>query len=112
MEFNKHLDKPRLDDCYICWEQIEKNNVRGGVLLYKCRHPICISCAKHMILFNVKCIGLCGICRADLNMYLVNSGSWNLVPYSTTQSIYVPSASITNDNFYSDHVQRLMAYNK
>ncbi len=36
--------KPKLEDCYICFEEIDMNN--GAILPYKCRHHICIGCTK------------------------------------------------------------------
>ena len=100
---------PIFEDCYVCLESIDNTVYRGAVLLYKCRHPICVLCCN-TIKNNLRLFDKCGICRSDINKYLIRSSSWSLEYYNSTQSIYVPTKSINNNNIYRDHVQHLLAY--
>ncbi len=97
--------KPFFEDCYICLETIDNTVYHAAVLLYKCRHPICLLCCNRI---RNKLFTNCGICRSDINKYLIKSSSWSLQYYTTSQSIYVPTNTI--NNLYSDHIQHLLAY--
>lgn len=105
------LEKPLLDDCYVCLEPIGNEIANGAVLPYKCRHPICITCLKAIILhYNTsKRVLLCGICRKEPNKYVGSSKYLSLAAYSSKQSLYVPGHTLTNETQYRDHIQHMIA---
>jgi hypothetical protein len=35
------IEKPELEDCYICLDAIGNEMENGAIFPYKCRHPIC-----------------------------------------------------------------------
>ena len=105
--------KPKLDECYICLDEIDLKN--GAVLPYKCRHHICVGCAKQQCANydNTRSFlksSFCGICRAKPSQYIVGSQQLWKIPYSNTQSIYVPSTTINETTLYRDHIQHMIAH--
>lgn len=38
------LEKPTLDDCYICFEPIGNGLKNGAIHPYRCRHHVSINC--------------------------------------------------------------------
>ena len=110
-----NIEKPILDDCYICLESIGNDAANGAILPYKCRHPICISCLAYMnTLYNNRVsfirMSLCGICRAAPNKYILQSNQLRTVPYSRKQTIYVPSSTINEQTLFRDHIQHMLAH--
>jgi hypothetical protein len=99
------LEKPLLDDCYICLEAIGNQIETSAVFPYKCRHPICITC----LIAHFQKISLCGICRKEPSRYIVNSPHLSLATYSRKQSLYVPRHTLTNETQYRDHIQHMIA---
>jgi hypothetical protein len=110
----KDIKKPDLDDCYVCLSHISNKPEYSAVFMFKCRHPICYECllditskyAEHYIKHKM----LCGICRTGINKYLFIHKKLEKISYSQTQSIMIPKTLITEQNIYSDHIQRLIAY--
>jgi uncharacterized protein YjdB len=110
----KYIKKPDLDDCYICLSSITNKPESSAVFVFKCRHPICYDClvdvSSKYAEDYIKHKMLCGICRTGTNRYLFNNKKLHKISYSETQSIMIPSNLITEQNIYSDHIQRLIAY--
>ena len=111
----EHLEKPILDDCYICLESIGNEITDGAIFPYKCRHPICISCLTRMTgLYNNKYsfikLTTCGVCRSKPNKYILNSKHLSQVSYSRKQTIYVPSSTINEQTLFRDHIQHMLAH--
>ncbi len=110
------IEKPILDDCYICLDSIGNDLISNGAILpYKCRHPICISCLTRMnLLYNSKesflQLSFCGICRATPNKYIVESKHLCQVSYSRKQTIYVPWYTINEYTLFRDHIQHMLAH--
>ena len=110
----KDIKKPDLDDCYICLSAISNKPEFSAVFVFKCRHPICYDClldvsSKYSEDY-IKHKMLCGICRSGTNRYLFNNKKLDKISYSETQSIMIPKNLVTEQNIYSDHIQRLIAY--
>ena len=103
------LEKPELDDCYVCLEPIRNNN--GAVFQFICRHPVCVHCIlkpKTEIISFSKLTN-CGVCRAKPNLYITESTQMCKVPYSDKQSIFVPAKMVTSETLYRDHLQHILA---
>lgn len=108
------IEKTPLDECYICLEPISNDVSNGAVFPYKCRHHICVSCAKLSCVTYTDIqafidVSTCGICRAKPNMYILRCNKMIKAPYSSKQSIFVPESSITNTTLYRDHIQHMFA---
>ena len=110
----KDIKKPDLDDCYICLSAISNKPEFSAVFVFKCRHPICYDClldvSSKYAEDYIKHKMLCGICRSGTNRYLFNNKKLDKISYSETQSIMIPKNLVTEQNIYSDHIQRLIAY--
>lgn len=110
----KDIKKQDLDDCYICLSNISNKPEFSAVFVFKCRHPICYECLNDITSkytdYYLKTKMLCGICRTSTNRYLFNNRQLLRVSYSQTQSMMIPKNLITEQNIYSDHIQRLIAY--
>ena len=110
----KDIKKPDLDDCYICLSAISNKPESAAVFVFKCRHPICYDClldvSSKYAEDYIKHKMLCGICRSGTNRYLFNNKKLHKISYSQTQSIMIPRNLVTEQNIYSDHIQRLIAY--
>jgi hypothetical protein len=110
----KDIKKPDLDDCYICLSAITNKPEFSAVFVFKCRHPICYDClvdvSSKYAEDYIKHKMLCGICRSGTNRYLFNNKKLHKISYSETQSIMIPKNLVTEQNIYSDHIQRLIAY--
>jgi hypothetical protein len=108
------LDKPLLDDCYICLDNISNKQEHSAVFMFSCRHPICKTCffdiRRNFTLYHIKHKMVCGICRSKTNNYIAQSNSLVKVSYSRMQSIIIPRTFLTEVNVHSDHIQRLIAY--
>ena len=108
----QYIEKPKLEDCYICLDQICDKLSKSAVFPFKCRHPVCINCIKNpntnIISFSI--LSSCGICRATQNRYITESKKICKVPYTENQSIFVPTITITNDTLYRDHIQHILAH--
>ena len=106
------IEKPKLDDCYICLDQICDKLSNGAVFPFRCLHPVCVNCITKpntdFISFYI--LSNCGICRAKPNRYVTESNKMCKVPYSNKQSIFVPAKMVTSDTIYRDHIQHMMAY--
>ena len=111
-----NIEKPILDDCYICLESIGNDlTTNGAILPYKCRHPICISCLIRLnkLYNNSKSFvksAFCGICRAGVNRYIIDSKDLCQVSYSRKQTIYVPWSTINEQTLFRDHIQHMLAH--
>lgn len=105
------LEKPELDDCYVCLSPISNDSTNSAVFQFICRHPVCVNCLvkpkTEIICFSK--LSNCGICRAKPNRYITDSTQMCKVPYSEKQSIYVPTNMVTSDTFYRDHLQHIIA---
>jgi hypothetical protein len=101
------IEKPKLDDCYICLDQI-----CDAVFQFRCTHPVCVKCITkpktEYISFSI--LSNCGICRAKPNRYITQSNKMCKVPYSDKQSIFVPSNMVPSDTIYRDHIQHIIAH--
>lgn len=108
----QYIEKPRLDDCYICLDPICDKLDNGAVIPYKCRHPICINCVRkaNADIISFSKLSVCGICRATPNRYITESLQLRKVSYSDTQSIFVPANTINNNTLYRDHIQHIVAH--
>lgn len=110
----KDIKKPDLDDCYICLSAISNKPESAAVFVFKCRHPICYDClldvSSKYAEDYIKHKMLCGICRSGTNRYLFNNKKLHKISYSPTQSIMIPKNLVNEQNIYSDHIQRLIAY--
>ncbi len=106
------IEKPKLDDCYICLDQICDKLSNGAVFQFRCLHPVCVNCITkpktEYISFSI--LSNCGICRAKPNRYITQSNKMCKVPYSDKQSIFVPSNMVTSDTIYRDHIQHIIAH--
>ena len=109
------MEKPALDDCYICLDVIGNDMCNGAILPYKCRHPICFGCLVeldrrfHSLERFIK-MSNCGVCRAEPNRYIVENKDLCLVSYSEKQCIYVPWSSINENTLFRDHIQHMLAH--
>ncbi len=108
------IEKPHLDDCYICLEPIDEIN-HGAIFPYRCRHHICILCMtrlnnRHPNSNSFLKTATCGICRATANRYIVKSEKLCRVFYSQKQSVYAPSSSINEITLFRDHIQHMLAH--
>jgi hypothetical protein len=107
----RKLERPELDDCYVCLSPICNDSTNSAVFQFKCIHPVCVNCIlkpnTEIICFS-KLIN-CGICRAKPNKYITECATMCKVPYSEKQSIYVPAVMVTSDTFYRDHLQHIIA---
>ena len=108
----QYIQKPILDDCYICLDPICDKLTNGAVIPYQCRHPICINCVRkpntNTITFAK--LSFCGICRAKPNRYITESQQLCKIPYSDNQSIFVPTYTINDNTLYRDHIQHIIAH--
>ncbi len=111
-----YIQKPILDDCYICLDPISDKLMNGAVIPYQCRHPICVICVNcvrkpnntNTITFAK--LSFCGICRAKPNRYITECQYLCKIPYSDNQSIFVPTDTINDDTLYRDHIQHMIAH--
>ena len=107
----RNIKKIKLDDCYICLDQICDKLDNGAVIPYKCRHPICIHCFRSEVYkISLSKLSTCGICRAKPNRYITESPQLCKVSYSDSQSLFVPTDTINNDTLYRDHIQHIIAH--
>ncbi len=106
----QHLEKPRLDDCYICLDPICDKMMNGAVIPFRCRHPICINCVRKQNIISFVRLSVCGICRAKPNRYITETRQLCQVPYSNSQSVFVPTNTITKNTLYRDHIQHILAH--
>ena len=112
----QHIEKQRLDDCYICFDPISGTN--GAVFQFRCKHSVCVKCvtkANTQDRTTTDCISFsilskCGVCRAEPNRYITESTKMCKVPYSDEQSIFVPIKMVTNNTLYRDHIQHMLAH--
>ena len=106
------IEKPKLDDCYICLEKICDKLSNGAVFQFRCIHPVCANCITkpntEIISFSI--LSNCGICRAKPNRYVTENNKMCRVPYSEKQSIYVPTKMVNPDTIYRDHIQHIIAH--
>ncbi len=100
------LERPKLDDCYVCLEPI-----KAAVFPFICRHPVCVHCIvkPNTEIISFSKLTNCGICRAKPNRYITESTQMCKVPYSEKQSIYVPTKMVTSETLYRDHLQHILA---
>jgi hypothetical protein len=101
------IEKPKLDACYICLDQI-----CDAVFQFRCTHPVCVNCITKPETDNISfsILSKCGICRAKPNRYITESNRMCKLPYSDKQSIYVPIKMVTADTIYRDHIQHIIAH--
>ncbi len=109
------IEKPQLEDCYICLDEFGNEMCDGAILPYKCRHPICFGCLveldrRHHSLERFMKMSVCGVCRAEPNRYIMENKDLCLVSYSEKQSIYVPWSSINEQTLFRDHIQHMLAH--
>ncbi len=109
------IEKPALDDCYICLDAIGNEMENGAILPYKCRHPICFGCLveldrRYNSLDRFIKMSNCGVCRAETNRYIIENKDLCLVSYSEKQSIYVLWSSINEQTLFRDHIQYMLAH--
>lgn len=105
-----NIEKPILEDCYICLDSIGNEIQNGAIFPYKCRHPICFRCVSEVEKYykgNKK--ATCGICRAIPNKYLIGK-PLNMVSYSKKQSIYVIWSTVNEKTMFRDHIQYMLAH--
>jgi len=105
------LEKPELDDCYVCLSPISNDSTNSAVFQFRCIHPVCVNCITNpnTDIISFSKLSKCGICRAKPNRYITDSTQMCKVPYSEKQSIYVPTIMVTSDTFYRDHLQHILA---
>ena len=108
----QYIEKPQLDDCYICLDQICDKLGTAAVVPYKCRHPICVKCLikADADIISFSKLSVCGICRAKPNRYITECRQLCRVPYSSSQSIFVPTDTINDNTLYRDHIQHIIAH--
>ena len=103
------MQKPGLDDCYICLDNINLNYTKCAVFFHKCRHHICFSCFTEIHYTNPKF--LCGICRAHRSEFMNNARFWSQVRHSQTQTIFIPEQHQSKYlDINRDYVQFLLAH--
>ena len=109
------IEKPPLDDCYICLDAIGNEMENGAIFPYKCRHPICLSCLtgmerRYRNFDKFIKMAICGVCRAEPNRYIMENKDLCLISYNKTQSIYVLWSSINEQTLFRDHIQHMLAH--
>ena len=109
------IEKPELDDCYICLDAIGNEMCNGAILPYKCRHPICFGCLveldrRYRSFDRFIKMSSCGVCRAEPNRYIMENKDLCLVSYSEKQCIYVTWSSINENTLFRDHIQHMLAH--
>ena len=109
------IEKPVLEDCYICLDSIGNEIQNGAILPYKCRHPICFRCLadvnKHYKnIDRFLNLANCGICRAIPNRYIITNKNLCMVPYSNKQSLYVGWSTVNEVTMFRDHIQHMLAH--
>ncbi len=109
------IEKPALDDCYICLDAIGNEMCNGAILPYKCRHPICFGCLteldrRYRSFDRFIKMSSCGVCRAEPNRYIMENKDLCLVSYSEKQCIYVTWSSINENTLFRDHIQHMLAH--
>ena len=114
------LEKPTLDDCYICFEPIGnglKTGLKNGAIHpYRCRHHVCASCFNQLYKNNMSSNetfikrSTCGVCRAEVNQYMIGPAALCPVAYSQSQTIYVPDHTLNKNSMFRDHIQHIIAH--
>ena len=110
------LEKPTLDDCYICFEPIGNGFKNGAIHPYRCRHHVCASCFNQLYKNNMSSNdtfikrSTCGVCRAEVNQYIIGPAALCPVAYSKSQAIYVPEHTLNKDSMFRDHLQHIIAH--
>ena len=110
------LEKPTLDDCYICFEPIGNGLKKGAIHPYRCRHHVCALCFNQLYKNNmsssetfIKC-STCGVCRAEVNQYMIGQSTLRPIAYSRSQTIYVPEHTLNKNSMFRDHLQHIIAH--
>ena len=108
----KRVEKPKLDDCYICLDEICDKMSTSAVFPFICIHPICVNCITkpNTTIISFSILQRCGICRAKQNRYITESKKMCKAPYTENQSIIVPTITITSETLYRDHIQHILAH--
>jgi hypothetical protein len=110
------LEKPTLDECYICFEPIGNGLKNGAIHPYRCRHHVCASCFNQLYTNNMSSNetfikrSTCGVCRAEVNQYIIGPAALCQVAYSQSQTIYVPEHTINKNSMFRDHLQHIIAH--
>ena len=110
------LEKPILDDCYICFEPIGNGLKNGAIHPYRCRHHVCASCFNQLYKNNMSSNetfikrSTCGVCRAEVNQYMIGPAALCPVAYSQSQTIYVPDHTLNKNSMFRDHLQHIIAH--
>ena len=110
------FEKPTLDECYICFEPIGNGLKNGAIHPYRCRHHVCAACFNQLYKNNMSSSetfikrSICGVCRAEVNQYMIGRSDLRLVAYSQSQTIYVPEHTINKDSMFRDHLQHIIAH--
>lgn len=110
------LEKPTLDECYICFESIGNGLKNGAVHPYRCRHHVCASCFNQLYKNNMSSNetfikrSTCGVCRAEVNQYMIGLAALCPVAYSQSQTIYVPDHTLNTNSMFRDHLQHIIAH--
>ena len=114
------LEKPTVDDCYICFEPIGnglKTGLKNGAIHpYRCRHHVCASCFNQLYKNNMSSNetfikrSICGVCRAEVNQYMIGQSALRPISYSQSQTMYVPEHTINKNSMFRDHIQHIIAH--